>query len=89
MQIELYITVILLTLCELVYSFPQNEIDSLSFKENEVQPSLISNDSISEEQNDKKPLLTDLLVIMQRTMLELIKMKKAHLYDNAEFITRY
>ena len=36
MQTRLYFTVILLTLCELVYSFPQNETDSLKvFQENE------------------------------------------------------
>ena len=62
MQTRLYITVILLTLCELVYSFPQNEIDSLKvLKQNEVQSSLVSNDSISGIQNDKKPMLIDLV----------------------------
>ena len=62
MQTRLYFTVILLTLCELVYSFPQNETDSLKvFQENKDQESLISIDSISDTEKDKKPLLIDLV----------------------------
>ena len=59
MQTRLYFTVILLTLCELIYSFPQNGTDSLKvFQENKNQESLISIDSISDTEKDKKPLLT-------------------------------
>ena len=62
MQIELYITVILLTLCELSYSFPQNEIDSLKvLREYEIENSSVSNDSINDTQIEEKPLLIDLV----------------------------
>ena len=86
MQTRLYFTVILLTLCELVYSFPQNETDSLKvFQENKDQESLISIDSISDTEIDKKPLLIDLVRYKAKDYVRIDQNeKKLYLYDNAE-----
>ena len=86
MQTRLYFTVILLTLCELIYSFPQNGTDSLKvFQENKNQESLISIDSISDTEKDKKPLLIDLVRYKAKDYVRIDQNeKKLYLYDNAE-----
>ena len=87
MQTRLYFTVILLTLCELIYSFPQNGTDSLKvFQENKDQESLIYIDSISDTEKDKKPLLIDLVRYKAKDYVRIDQNeKKLKFTDEEEF----